>query len=210
MELHDITNLSIDQAISNESIQIIQDHQPVNSDLSEMIDAGDVYFINTVVPARFFKSADSISVSGIVQVQFMSDTRRQLFVPFSVYDTTKSPVTSSADTLDSILHTILPDDTTRTTTNRKSEESLLDRAEDAISRHPSGEPQVFMEEEEESPQEVQRGMSNNFGFRVGLMKPITTIPQQKVAATSRGDMTGARTSHILGVLCFFWTLCRRW
>ena len=67
-----------------------------------------------------------------------------------------------------------------------------------------------LEEEEESPQEVQRGMSNNFGFRVGLMKPITTIPQQKVAATSRGDMTGARTSHILGVLCFFWTLCRRW
>jgi len=89
MELHDITNLSIDQANSNESLQIIQDHQPVNSDLSEMIDAGDVYFINTVVPARFFKSADSISVSGVVQVQFMPDTRRQLFVPFSRSDTTK-------------------------------------------------------------------------------------------------------------------------
>jgi len=211
MELHDITNLSIDQANSNESLQIIQDHQPVNSYLSELIDAGDVYFINTVVPARFFKSADSISVSGVVQVQFMSGTRRQLFVPPSVYDTTKSPATSSADILDSILHKIPPDDTTtRTTVQEREENSLLDRAEDAISRHPSGEPQVFMEEEEESPQEVQRGMSNNFGFRVGLMKPITTIPQQKVAATSRGDMTGARTSHILGVLCFFWTLCRRW
>jgi len=213
IELHGITNLSIDQAISNESLQIIQDHQPVNSDLSEMIDAGDVYFINTVVPARFFKSADSISVSGVVQVQFMSGTRRQLFVPFSGYDSTKSPVTSSADTLYGILHTILPDNTTtRTTVQEREEYSLLDRAEDAI-RHPSGEPpQGFMveeEEEDEPPQEVQRGMSNNFGFRVGLMKPITTIPQQKVA-TSRGDMTGARTSHILGVLCLFCSYFRRW
>ena len=198
IELHDITNLSIDQANTNESLQIIQDHQPVNSDLSEMIDAGDVYFINTVVPARFFKSADSISVSGVVQVQFMSGTRRQLFVPFSGYDTTKSPVTSSVDTdtLDGILHTILPDDNTRTTV-REREESLLGRTED-----------IAQSMEEEEPPQEYRGMSNNFGFRVGLMKPITTIPQQKVA-TSRGDMTGARTSHILGVLCVFWTLFRR-
>jgi hypothetical protein len=200
IELHGITNLSIDQANSNESLQIIQDHQPVNSDLSEMIDAGDVYFINTVVPARFFKSADSISVSGVVQVQFMLGTRRQLLVPFSGYDTTKSPVTSSVDTdtLDGILHTILPDDNTRTTV-REREESLLDRAED-----------IAQSMEEEEPPQIYRGMSNNFGFRVGLMKPITTIPNQKVAASSYTHTTGAGASHILGVLCLFWTFLRRW
>ena len=150
MELHDITNLSIDQANSNESLQIIQDHQPVNSDLSELIDAGDVYFINTVVPARFFKSVDSISVSGVVQVQFKSGTRRQLYV-------------NSVNT-DTIVQSM----------------------------------------------EEDRGMSNNFGFRVGLMKPITTIPHHQKVAVSRGDMTGARTSHILGVLCLFWIYFRSW
>ena len=180
MELHDITNLSIDQANSNESLQIIQDHQPVNSDLSELIDAGDVYFINTVVPARFFKNADSISVSGIVQVQFMSDTRRQLFVPPSEYDNTKS----------------------------------LDRAEEILRLPPGEPPQVSslqsIVEEEEKPPQIYRGMSNNFGFRVGLMKPITTIPHHQKVAVSRGDMTGARTSHILGVLCLFWIYFRSW
>ena len=191
---------STSQVISS-SLQIIQDHQPVNSDLSEMIDAGDVYFINTVVPARFFKSADSISVSGVVQVQFMSGTRRQLFVPFSGYDTTKSPVTSSVDTdtLDGILHTILPDDNTRTTV-REREESLLGRTED-----------IAQSMEEEEPPQEYRGMSNNFGFRVGLMKPITTIPNQKVAASSSYTyMTRAGTSHILGALCLFWALFIGW
>ena len=149
IELHDITNLSIDQANSNKSLQIIQDHQPVNSDLSEITDAGDVYFINTVVPARFFKSVDSISVSGIVQVQFKSGARRQLYVNYVDTDT------------------------------------------------------IVQSTEED------RGMSNNFGFRVGLIKPITTIPRQKVAA-SYSYMMGTGTSHILGALCFFWTLCRGW
>jgi len=149
IELHEITTLSIDQANSNESLQIIQDHQPINADLSEITDAGDVYFINTVVPARFFKSVDSISVSGVVQVQFKSGTRRQLYV-------------NSVDT-DTIVQ----------------------------------------------PMEEDRGMSNNFGFRVGLIKPITTIPRQKVAA-SYSYMTGAGTTHIIGVLCLVWTFLRRW
>jgi len=198
IELHDITSLAIDQANSNESLQIIQDHQPVNADLSEITDAGNVYFINTVVPARFFKSADSISVSGNVQVKFKSAARRQLYVD-----------SSESDTVESALHAIPSDDTSRSSL-RRPENSLFNQ-NDATSdgQLPRGPPQVFVDRS----MEVE-GMLNTFGFRVGLSKPIETqdIPHHKkiVSAVSSGTlMMEVGTTHILGCLLLLWACFTR-
>ena len=198
IELHDITSLAIDQANSNESLQIIQDHQPVNADLSEITDSGDVYFINTVVPARFFKSADSISVSGNVQVKFKSGARRQLYVDSSV-----------SDTVDSALHAVLSDDTSRSSL-RRPENSLFNQndatSDGQLSRGP---PQVFIDRSME-----EEGMLNTFGFRVGLGKPIETqdIPHHKkiVSTVSSGTyMMEVGTTHILGCLLLLWACFKR-
>jgi len=201
IELHDITSLAIDQANSNESLQIIQDHQPVNADLSEITDSGDVYFINTVVPARFFKSADSISVSGNVQVKFKSGTRRQLYVDSSV-----------SDTVDSALHAILSGDTPRPSSIRRPENSILNQNDATSDGHPSrGPPQVFIDR---SMEEDLEGMLNTFGFRVGLSKPNETqdIPHHKkiVSAVSSGTyMMEVGTTHIFGCLLLLWACFTR-
>ena len=193
--------MAIDQANSNESLQIIQNHQPVNADLSEITDAGDVYFINTVVPARFFNSADSISVSGIVQVKFKSSTRRQLYVDSA----------DESDTVDSALHATLSDDTSRPSLIRRPED-LFNQNDATGDSYPSrGLPQVFIDR---SMEEDLEGMLNAFGFRVGLSKPIETqdIPHHKkiVASASSGTyMIEVGTTHILGCLLLLWACFTR-
>ena len=193
--------MAIDQANSNESLQIIQDHQPVNADLSEITDAGDIYFINTVVPARFFKSADSISVSGNVQVQFKSSTRRQLYVDSA----------DESDTVDSALHATLSDDTSRPFLIRRPED-LFNQNDATSDRYPSrGLPQVFIDR---SMEEDLEGMLNTFGFRVGLGKPIEAqdIPHHKkiVSTISSGTyMMEVGTTHILGCLLLLWACFTR-
>ena len=193
--------MAIDQANSNESLQIIQNHQPVNADLSEITDAGDVYFINTVVPARFFNSADSISVSGIVQVKFKSSTRRQLYVDSA----------DESDTVDSAFHATLSDDTSRPFLIRRPED-LFNQNDATGDSYPSrGLPQVFIDR---SMEEDLEGMLNTFGFRVGLSKPIETqdIPHHKkiVASASSGTyMIEVGTTHILGCLLLLWACFTR-
>lgn len=161
-ELQNLTSLSIDQANTNQSLQVIQDNEPVNSELSEIIDAGAISFINTVVPSRFFESGDSIIVSGAVEVVFSSGSRQLLLIA--------TPETE----------------------------------EDVSQPHPPGEvPQVSIDRSmEEEPQW-------DFGFRVGLIEPVT-VPHQKVVSSSGANMMRVGTTHILGALFLFWAYFRRW
>ena len=141
---------------------MIQDNEPVNSELSEIIDAGAISFINTVVPSRFFESSDSIFVSGAVEVVFSSGSRQLLLIA--------TPETE----------------------------------EDVSQPHPPGEvPQVS----------IARSMGEepqwDFGFRVGLIEPVT-VPHQKVVSSSGANMMMVGTTHILGALFLFWAYFRRW
>ena len=76
VELLDVTSLSLLQENTGESMDVVQNNAPVDSDTSEIQDFGYTRYIETIVPSRFFGSTDNVAVSGVVEVQFVGGARK--------------------------------------------------------------------------------------------------------------------------------------
>ena len=96
VELLDVTSLSLLQDNTGESMDVVQNNAPVDSDISEIQDFGYTRYIETIVPSRFFGSTDNVAVSGVVEVQFVGGARK--LVAFGLDDAeSRSAVSTTID-----------------------------------------------------------------------------------------------------------------
>ena len=185
VELLDVTSLSLLQENTGESMDVVQNNAPVDSDISEIQDFGYTRYIETIVPSRFFGSTDNVAVSGVVEVQFVGGTRK--LVAFGL-DDAKSRIAASTTTDGGRIM-------------RGDQDNIFDQRE-TIQRpgYPADSQVSVTVQRPVSPQVAK----SSFGFSVGLIMPPKLYNE---IDTSAGTLlNGFEAAHILGsIVCFVWT-----
>ena len=183
VELLDVTSLSLLQENTAESMNVVQNNAPVDSDISEIQYFGYTRYIETIVPSRFFGSTDNVAVSGVVEVQFVGGARK--LVAFGMDDAESRRAASTTIDSGRIMRGNVQD-------------NIFDQ-QDTIQRpgYPADSHVSVTVQRPVSPQVTK----SSFGFSVGLI-----MPKSYEIDTSAGTLlNGFGAAHILGsVVCFVW------